>query len=70
MQRVERLIRPRTATGGVIATYGHSKFSKTKRNVQSAKSDGHRLLKLAQVGKKFTIIDTKISNSGCPSLSL
>ena len=43
MQRVERLIRPRTATGGVIETFGHSKFNKARRNIQSAKGDGHRL---------------------------
>lgn len=48
MQRVERLIRPRTASG-VIATYGHSKFERSaKRNVQSAKSDGPRLQKIIQ----------------------
>ena len=38
MQRVERLIRPRTSSG-VIATYGQSSV---KRNIQSAKSDGSK----------------------------
>ena len=38
MQRVERLIRPRTSSG-VIETYGHSSV---KRNIQSAKSDNSK----------------------------
>ncbi|KAL4226762.1 hypothetical protein ACF0H5_014742 [Mactra antiquata] len=49
MQRVERLIRPRTATGGVIETYGQSKHERAKkRNIRSAKSVGARPLKMTQ----------------------
>jgi len=39
MQRVELLLRPRTAHGGVIETHGHSKHAKSKRNTKSAKSE-------------------------------
>lgn len=39
MQRVERMLRPRTAAGGVIETYGHSRYGKSKRKVRSAKSE-------------------------------
>lgn len=43
MKRVERLLRPRTASGavgGVIETYGHtSKYDNAKRKIKSAKTE-------------------------------
>ncbi|XP_060558427.1 uncharacterized protein LOC132718728 isoform X2 [Ruditapes philippinarum] len=66
LQRVERLIRPRTATGGVIETYGHSKFSKAKRNIQSAKSDGNRLQMTASTPRA----DSSFSTPSTADISL